>query len=221
MIIALLGAESTGKSALAQTIAVAMQNQGTDAVAVGEYLRQWCAEHGRTPLQHEQAHIAATQHARIMEAAQRHAVVIADTTALMTAVYSDYVFGDRSLYAHALEQQRAMDVTLVSGLDIAWEADGIQRDGAHARPPVDALLRQTLDDAHIAYRVIYGLGDDRLHNAIKSISLNAINSVAAYAVNTWTTEHKYSEKWVWSCDKCSDPECEHQLFSQLLKPPSI
>jgi nicotinamide riboside kinase len=220
MIIALLGAESTGKSALAQAMAATMQNQGTDAAAVGEYLRQWCAEHGRTPLLHEQVHIAATQHAQIMEAAQCHVVVIADTTALMTAVYSDYVFGDRSLYAKAIEQQRAMDVTLVSGLDIPWEADGIQRDGAHARPPVDALLRQTLDNAQIDYRVIYGLGDDRLHNAIKSINLQAINSVAAYAVNTWTTDQKDSKKWVWSCDKCSDPECEHQLFSQLLKSPS-
>jgi nicotinamide riboside kinase len=220
MIIALLGAESTGKSALAQAMAAAMQSQGTDAMAVGEYLRQWCAEHRRTPLQHEQAHIAATQHARIIEAAQRHAVVIADTTALMTAVYSDYVFGDRNLYAQALEQQHAMDITLVSGLDIPWVADGIQRDGAHARPPVDTLLRQTLDDARIAYRVIYGLGDDRQHNAIKSIHLNTTNSIAACAINTWTTDQKHSKKWVWSCDKCSDPECEHRLFSQLVKSPT-
>jgi nicotinamide riboside kinase len=214
MIITLLGAESTGKSALAQAMAAALQSQGTDAVAVGEYLRQWCAEHGRTPLQHEQAHIAATQQARIVQAAQHHAVVIADTTALMTAVYSDYVFGDRSLYAPALEQQRAMDATLVTGLDIAWEADGLQRDGAHARPPVDALLRQTLDKAGIAYQVVYGLGDERLHNAI---NLYATNLVAACAVNQGASNGKDSKKWVWNCDKCSDPVCEHQLFSQLLK----
>ena len=69
MIIALLGAESTGKSALAHALAQHLQNQGTDAVAVDEYLREWCEQHQRTPHIHEQAHIAATQSQRIATAA--------------------------------------------------------------------------------------------------------------------------------------------------------
>ncbi len=166
MIIALLGAESTGKSALAQAMAQHLQTQGKDAVAVNEYLREWCSAHGRTPLQHEQAHIAATQQQRISRAALQHAIVVADTTALMTAVYSEYVFADHSLYAQAVLQQRNVDFNLVTALDMPWQPDGIQRDGAHARAPVDALLRRALVQAGIGYQVVYGLGAQRLQNAI-------------------------------------------------------
>jgi nicotinamide riboside kinase len=210
MIIALLGAECTGKSALSQALVAHLQSLGRDAVAVSEYLREWCEVHQRTPLLHEQLHIATTQQARIAAAAVRHSMVIADTTALMTAVYSDYVFNDASLYPAALAQQRAVAMTLVTGLDMSWEPDGIQRDGAHVQVQVDQLLRKVLDTGQIPYQVVYGLGDARL--------LNAINSIAACALFTWATASKPSKKWTWVCDKCSDPECEHKLFTQLTAP---
>ncbi len=215
MIIALLGAESTGKTALAHALAQQLQQQGKDAVAVDEYLRQWCATHGRTPLQHEQLGIADEQQQRIAAAAAQHSIVIADTTALMTAVYSDYVFSDSSLYAQAAAQHATCDLTLVTGLDMPWQPDGIQRDGEHARAPVDTLLRHALANAKVAYHTVYGLGQQRLMNAIHCTA--AINSVANQAVNTCAIEQNSSKKWTWACDKCSDAHCEHQLFAQLVQ----
>ncbi len=207
MIIALLGAESTGKSALAHAIAQHLQSLGTDAVAVDEYLREWCEQHQRTPHIHEQAHIAATQSQRTATAAAQHRVVVADTTPVMTAVYSEYVFADTSLYAQALAAQQRIDITLLTGLDMPWQADGIQRDGAHARGPVDTLLRLRLSEAHIGYQVVYGLGAQRLQNAMHCIATPAIFQRAK--------GEKAIKKWVWVCDKCSDADCEHKLFSQL------
>ncbi len=210
MIIALLGAECTGKSSLAHALAAHLQSLGRDAVAVSEYLREWCDAHQRTPLQHEQLHIASTQQARIEAAAAQHSMVIADTAALMTAVYSECVFNDVSLYPAALAQQRAVGMTLVTGLDMPWQADGIQRDGAHVRLQVDQLLRKVLDRAQIPYQMVYGLGDARL--------LNAMDSIAVCAEFPWARASKPSKKWAWACDKCSDPECEHKLFTQLTAP---
>ncbi|MGA8515455.1 MAG: ATP-binding protein [Burkholderiaceae bacterium] len=212
MIITLVGAESTGKSDLAHALALHYIGQGLDAIAVGEYLREWCALQGRTPSATEQTHIATTQHLRIHSAAAQHRIVIADTTALMTAVYSDWVFADRSLYAQAIAQQCSFDVTLLTGLDMPWQADGIQREGAHVRGPVDALLRSALNEAQIGYRVVYGQGPMRLKNAI--------DCIATHVHNTGTTAINASQKWVWTCDKCSDPDCEHRLFSQLTAPSS-
>ena len=168
MKIALLGAESTGKSTLAHALAARLSQQGHRAVAVDEYLRSWCDEHQRTPRIHEQAAIADEQHQRIERAAALvvsngvtqsktpSTIVIADTTPLMTAVYSDYVFGDTSLYAAALVYQRSFELTLLTGLDVAWLPDGIQRDGPHVRNAVDALLRGVLDTAAIPYSTVYG-----------------------------------------------------------------
>jgi nicotinamide riboside kinase len=213
MLITLLGAESTGKSDLSLALAQHLQNQGTQAVAVPEYLREWCAAQGRTPQPHEQLHIAATQTQRIATAAQTHSAVVADTTALMTAVYSEYVFGDLSLYPSALAQQRQYTVTLLSGLDMPWVADGIQREGDYVRAPVDALLRRRLGEAGIGYQVVYGLGEQRLQNAI--------DCIAACATIHWARASKPSKTtpaWKWVCDKCSDADCEHRLFSQLTAP---
>jgi nicotinamide riboside kinase len=148
--IALLGAESTGKTTLATALVQALEStlskQGMRAVAVPEVLREWCDLQGRTPAVHEQVQIAAAQAERIFSI--EDAWVIADTTPLMTAVYSDHLFQDPSIYPYALDQQARFDVNLVLGLDVAWTADGIQRDGAHVREPVDNLIRKALTEAN-------------------------------------------------------------------------
>jgi hypothetical protein len=70
----------------------------------------------------------------------RHDVVVCDTTALMTAVYSHTVFGDDSLDASPClcKQHRTLvSLTLLTALDLPWVADGLQRDGPQVREPVD------------------------------------------------------------------------------------
>ena len=62
-VIALVGAESTGKTTLARELARVLAGRGVDAVMVPEALRDFCLQHDRTPLQHEQVAIAAEQSA--------------------------------------------------------------------------------------------------------------------------------------------------------------
>jgi nicotinamide riboside kinase len=224
--IALLGAESTGKTSLSIGIAKALQSLGLNATAVPETLREWCDAHGRTPELHEQAHIAKQQAERIFSIP--NGWVIADTSPLMTAVYSDYIFQDKGLYQQALVHQAAFDLTLLMGLDLEWVADGLQRDGEHVREPIDTLLRQALQSARLPFKVIYGRSEARLSAALMAIqegvgaastdlgqhlgtfkSLQSQRDVGQYALNKGKT--------AWRCDLCSDAECEHKLFSDLLK----
>jgi len=169
-IVALLGAESTGKTTLAGAIGAALTARGRRVEVVPEFLREFCDANARTPRHDEQEAIAATQSARIEAAAARAEVVVADTTALMIAIYSELVFGDTSLYASALAAQRRVDLTLVTALDLPWQADGLQRDGAHVRGPVEALLRGALARAGIASTTIAGVGADRLDAALGAIN---------------------------------------------------
>jgi molybdopterin-guanine dinucleotide biosynthesis protein len=46
--IALLGAESTGKTQLAQALGLRLQQQGLRVTVVPEVLREWCDRQGRT-----------------------------------------------------------------------------------------------------------------------------------------------------------------------------
>lgn len=206
-VIAVLGAESTGKTELAQALAGRLARRGIATAFVGEYLREWCDREARVPHRHEQAAIAAEQTRRIARAAE-HGVVVADTTALMTAVYSDMLFDDDSLYADACAAHRGYAMTLLTALDLPWVADGLQRDGPHVREPVDAMVRAALGRAGVAYSVVHGSGGQRLTNAWNALNLAAQADPPAAASTSGAAR--------WSCDKCSDPVCEHRLFTDLL-----
>jgi nicotinamide riboside kinase len=169
MKIALLGAESTGKTWLARDLATHYRGQGKSVAVVSEVLREWCQREGRTPRPEEQLPIAQEQESRVDAAAATSEVVIADTTALMVAIYSAMLFEDGTLYRFALERQRDYDHTLLTALDLPWIADGLQRDGPHVREPVDALIRSALSQAAVDYRVVYGSGSERLANALAAI----------------------------------------------------
>jgi nicotinamide riboside kinase len=210
--IALLGAESTGKTQLAQELAAHWKARGCKVAVVAEVLREWCSRESRTPRPEEQPPIAQEQERRVDEAAASHEIVIADTTALMVAVYSAMLFDDGALYRFALQRQREYDLTLVTGLDLPWVADGLQREGAHGREPVDALVRAALARADVSYRVVYGVGEQRLISALAAIRSAVPRLRDQGASESAATS---SAKWVWRCDKCSDPDCEHQLFATL------
>jgi nicotinamide riboside kinase len=205
MKIALLGAESTGKTRLAGELAARLRQQGQSVAVVPEQLREWCKREGREPRPGEQVPIAREQERRADEAAHANDIVIADTTALLVAIYSGMLFADGELYRFALERQRHYDLTLVTGLDLPWVADGLQRRGPQGREEVDALVRKGLADAGVDYRVVYGRGQDRLANA-----LAAVDAAAAPAIRP------AGRQWTWACDKCSDPQCEQKLFTRRI-----
>ena len=212
-VVALLGAESTGKTTLAAELATALAARGTPAVVVPEYLREFCDTLARTPRQDEQQGIAAEQTRRIEAAARANpgGMVIADTTALMIAVYSDQVFGDTSLYPQAEADHARCDATLLTALDLPWLADGLQRDGPHVRDPVDARVRAALARAGCGYAVVSGTGGDRLAAALAGIdrAMNPPPTETEAAGNAPT-------RWHWHCERCGDAACErHRLLPDM------
>jgi nicotinamide riboside kinase len=200
-VITIVGAESTGKTTLAAELTEALRRQGLDAVRVDEYLREFCIVHGRTPQCHEQAGIAQEQARRIEAAACDHELVVADTSSLMIAVYSELIFGDTSLYPEAEARQCRYRHTLLTSLDLPWQADGHMRDGAHVREPVTALLRASLGRAGVGYAVVSGEGPQRLRCALAAIG-HAVPDDAP------------QRPWQWVCERCGDADCERHLLAR-------
>jgi nicotinamide riboside kinase len=169
-LIAILGAESTGKTTLAAELAAHFHTE-----FVPEFLREFCDLHRRPPTQSEQRSIMATQLEREQSAVARATaagatVVFCDTAPLQTAVYSEIVFGDTSLYAIATESHRRYRHTLLLLPDIGWQADGPQRDGPQVQQPVTALLRSALTCAVMRFSEIGGAGSDRFLASLRAIS---------------------------------------------------
>lgn len=219
--IAIVGAESTGKTALAQSLAqrIALLT-GLRCAWVGEHLRAWCDHHGRTPQPAEQAAIAAQQQVLIDAAASGNDVVVCDTTPLMTAVYSDWLFNDQRLQAQAVAWQRQCHITLLTALDIPWQPDGLQRDGPHVRVPVDNRVRSLLIQHGLPWALVAGQGDARLESAVDAVAplLRARPGPSAGLFSRLTERDAAQPAWRWACDSCDAPECEHALLQQRARP---
>lgn len=204
-VIVLLGAECTGKTTLAREMQAALAARGHSVALVEEYLREFCDRHGRTPQRNEQPGIAREQTRRIEGAAADHDIVIADTSALMIAVYSELVFADPGLYASALRAHAGYTLVLLTALDLPWQADGLQRDGVHVQGPVDALLRKALAQAGLPFSVACGAGPQRQANA-----LAAARHALALAADS--SAEPAPARWKWVCERCGDADCErHRL----------
>ncbi len=211
--VTLLGGESSGKTTLAQALHPALAAQGIHSTLVPEQLRGWCERHGRAPLAHEQAERALAQTEAIGAANQDTAtqVVLADTTALVIAAYSELYFEDRSLWPAAIERQRRYGLTLLMGLDLPWVPDGLFRDGPALREATDALLRRELQAAGIPFQTLYGPLAMRVQQALRAIG-SALQKPLTAQAPAWEQGRR-----PWNCEKCSDPDCEHRLFTQLLQ----
>lgn len=215
LVIAILGAESTGKSTLAPALAQRIAEQtGLACTHVDEHLRAWCERERRVPRIDEQRGIAQTQQDRIARAVATHDVVVADTTALMIAVYSRLVYDDRSLDAWAGAAHAAsIDHTLLTALDLPWVPDGLQRDGAHVRGPVDTLVRELLAAHGIAWSLVAGTGAQRLDTAFDAVAplLRARAAPGSGVFTRLAERDAAAPAWRWVCDKCDLPDCEHRL----------
>ena len=88
----------------------------------------------------------------------------------------------------------AFDLVLLMGLDLQVPSA--------AQLLADQSIRTALVRGGTGFRVVYGLGQAR--------STNALHALGALQ-RTGETALRYA------CDTCSDPDCEHQLFSRLLQ----
>ncbi|MBU3738819.1 MAG: ATP-binding protein [Rhodoferax sp.] len=174
---ALLGAECTGKTTLASRLHRTLSEQGWCVHRVDEVLRDWCVRNGRTPGANEQEPIALEQTARGL-ASGCHDILVSDTTALMTAIYSELHFGDPSLTRNAVEALRSFDLILLLAPDIPWVADGLQRDGPQQRSRFHARLCEVLEDHQLPHDLVQGQGTERMARALEQVESALRNRLA-------------------------------------------
>lgn len=166
--VVILGAESSGKSILAEALAKHYQT-----VWVPEYLREFVASEQRVPQEAEQILIARKQIEREATLAeQAKEWLFCDTSPLMTALYSQHYFGQVNAALLELEQQHQeqYDFTIVTAPDFPWTADGLQRDSAAVRLEVHEELLDLLDDREIPFLLVGGSLQQRVEQVDFALS---------------------------------------------------
>jgi energy-coupling factor transporter ATP-binding protein EcfA2 len=97
--------------------------------------------------------------------------------------------------------------TLLMGLDLPGLGPEQQKE--------DHLLRQALSSTPMAFRIVYGAGIHRLNNALLALGLTELNPAAGQD-RARSQFNINGGRDTWVCNDCSDPDCEHTLFTRLL-----
>jgi len=167
--IAVLGAESSGKSTLCEALA---RRYGT--VWVPEYLREFVDTMGRVPFEEDQFGIARTQRAREDAAAVlARDFLFCDTTPLMTALYSRVYWGRVDAPLDALARRHDYALTLVTAPDTPWVADGLMRESEEVRERVFGMVEGELDARGIRFVLVEGDLPHRLRQVEAALSVIA------------------------------------------------
>ena len=163
--IVITGAESTGKSTLAQELSGYYGEPWT-----GEFVRSY-VDQLRGELQpHDLEPIAEGQLAledAALEQAQR--LIIHDTNILSSIIYANYYFDTVMDWANDSFLERDYSLYLLCMPDIPWEADAGQRESPEARDKLHELFKDSLDILKIPYIEIHGTEEERMMQAVHAI----------------------------------------------------
>jgi HTH-type transcriptional repressor of NAD biosynthesis genes len=162
--VCVFGPESTGKSTLAAQLAAHY-----DTALVPEYARTYLEQRGRPPVAEDMPVIARCQVAAEDTLARIcHRVLVTDTDALTTKIWSEVLFGSVSPEVAALAARR-YDLTIVTDADIPYTPDPVRY-----LPDRAAFLARCVAELEARdrrYVIVRGDRDARLRQAIAAIQL--------------------------------------------------
>ncbi len=173
--IVVTGPESSGKSQLSQLLA-----QHFQTIHIPEYARMYLEKNG-PEYNFDQLREIAKKHKAFQSGKMKEAdeLVFLDTDLINFSVWSQVAFGKVDEWVEKACKLEVDHIYLILYPDLSWEPDPL-REHPHQRQFLFEKHRQAVADAGRPYRIIKGLGKQRLENAIQAtnelIHLNRKNS---------------------------------------------
>jgi len=166
MRIAITGPESTGKSDLAEALGLSIPGSLVVPEAARSYLESKPSGYRYTI--DDVLAIATEQHTILGAASSHPGIVLCDTDYIVLYIWMREVFGvtDTPVATWMLEEQFVL--TLLCAPDIPWEADPL-RENPHDRDRLFHLYKNELENLHRPYRIVSGLGEQRLRVALSAL----------------------------------------------------
>lgn len=162
--VAILGAESTGKTTLARALADHFQT-----VWVPEYAREVLAT-GSLPCTPQDMLLIARGQVALEDrwARQANRLLICDTNLLTTQVWHEHYFGDCPPEIQRLASERTANLYLLCGPDVPWVSDGL-RDSPNHRQWFHERFQHELAARALPTRLLTGQFDRRLAEAVAAV----------------------------------------------------
>lgn len=164
--IAVTGPESTGKSALAESLA-----EYFHTVWVPEYARTYLEKLGRAYAYEDIVEIARGQmQSEEEKAAEARNVLVCDTELLVTKIWSTFKFQQCDPWILEQMKKPRYDVYLLCDIDLPWQQDPL-REHPGQRKELFQLYLNELKMLGIPFGIVRGTGADRLKNALNIITV--------------------------------------------------
>lgn len=163
--VCLHGPESTGKTTLARRLADHFK-----AVMVPEFGRLYCEIFGND-CDLEDLRAIRRVHDLLAAAGRRKAksLLILDTDAVMTAVWTDILLGTRPVDLDTIDD--AADFYLLCDIDLPFKADSIRYfPEQSARQSMFEKTKAELEKRHLPFAIVRGDGDVRTAAAVDAIT---------------------------------------------------
>jgi len=163
--IAITGPESTGKTELARKLAIQF-----NTVFVPEYARTYVETLNRPYNYLDVIHIAHKQielERNYSDQAVKY--LFLDTELIITQVWLEVVYGNCPEWITNEISQSSIDYYLLCDIDIPWVEDRVRENGGERREKLFQIYEQLLKTHGFGYKIISGIGDLRLRNALSAI----------------------------------------------------
>ena len=167
--VVLIGPESTGKTRLANALAIHY-----DIPWSPEYAREY-VEGRKGPVEYSdvepigRGQKAVEDEARAKAARLGMALVVLDTDLVSTAVYSRHYYGDCPEWIEREAGERLAELYLLLHVDVGWVPDGLQREQPERREELFERFRATLDELDAQVGEIRGTWRERTPHAIECV----------------------------------------------------
>lgn len=174
--VVLIGSESTGKTTLCKALAELYGEPWVPEYGREYTLERYAKAGGATELglgeegpwtSDEFRHIAEVQQKLENEAAEKaKQVLFCDTNAFATAIWHERYMGFRDPETDAIAAKDQVDLYLVTGNDVPFEADEI-RDGENLRHWMLERFLEEIKKLRIPYEMLTGSHEKRMQDAIE------------------------------------------------------
>jgi nicotinamide riboside kinase len=162
--IAITGPESTGKTELTRKLAAHY-----NAAHIPEYARTYVEALTRPYNFLDVLHIANRQIELVKETNNLGNYLFLDTELIITKVWMDIVFDHCPEWIDSSIRESKIDLYLLCDIDIPWVEDRVRENGGAMREKLFHIYEQLIVANGFAYRIISGIGDLRLNNALVAI----------------------------------------------------
>lgn len=158
--ISITGPESTGKSWLAEHLAIHFQTQW-----VPEFARKYLIDIERPYTYEDILLISRKQFLEENSVAKNIKLLFCDTDFCVTRIWCEVKYGKCHKWITDKLKQNNYGLYLLCDIDLPWQYDPL-REHPEMRSELFGMYRDLLQEHRFNYRVVKGTGEERLQNAI-------------------------------------------------------